>query len=252
MPSGWTRWIFEQFDFPFTVVYAPTLDAGDLASKFDVIVFVSGAIPAARGAGGGGRGGGGGQGFSVNPESSAVEYRAQIGNIELTKTIPQLRKFLESGGSIITIGSSSSLATHLGLPVANALVERTADGSERPLTSDKFYVPGSLLQAQVDTTQPLAYGLPEKLDVFFDNSPVFRLKPDAMRAGLRPVAWFASDQSLRSGWAWGQKYLQDGVAVIDASVGKGKLIHVRARDRVSGATSRHIQVPLQRALFESR
>jgi hypothetical protein len=51
MPSGWTRWIFEQFDFPFTVVYAPTLDAGDLASKFDVIVFVSGAIPAARGAG---------------------------------------------------------------------------------------------------------------------------------------------------------------------------------------------------------
>mgnify|MGYP000858272119 CR=1 FL=1 len=27
----------------------------------------------------------------------------------------------------------------------------------------------------------------------------------------------------RDGWAWGQKYLQDGVAVIEAPVGKGKL-----------------------------
>jgi hypothetical protein len=224
MPSGWTRWIFEQFDFPFTVVFPQTLDAGDLASKFDVIVFVTGAIPAREGGGPGGRGGGGGGGgFGVNPDTVPAEYKAQLGSVSISRTVPQLRKFLEAGGSIITIGSSSSLATHLGLPVGSALVERTADGSERTLTSDKFYVPGSILQVQVDTKEPLAYGLPEKLDVFFDNSPVFRLRPDAMRAGTRPVAWFATDHPLRSGWAWGQKYLQDGVAAIDASVGKGRL-----------------------------
>ena len=45
-----------------------------------------------------------------------------------------------------------------------------------------------------------------------------------MRTGLRPVAWFSSDAPLRSGWAWGQKYLQDGVVVIDAPVGKGRLL----------------------------
>jgi hypothetical protein len=33
MPSGWTRWLIEQFEFPFTVVYPQTLDAGDLASR---------------------------------------------------------------------------------------------------------------------------------------------------------------------------------------------------------------------------
>src|SRR5262245_50258690 len=27
MPSGWTRWILEQFEFPFTVIYPQTLDA---------------------------------------------------------------------------------------------------------------------------------------------------------------------------------------------------------------------------------
>ena len=37
MPSGWTRWLFEQFEFPFELVYPQTLDAGDLNAKFDAI-----------------------------------------------------------------------------------------------------------------------------------------------------------------------------------------------------------------------
>ena len=45
MPSGWIRWIMEQYHFPATVIYAKDIDSGDLRSKFDVIVFVGGAIP---------------------------------------------------------------------------------------------------------------------------------------------------------------------------------------------------------------
>ena len=45
MPSGWTRWLFEQYQFPFEVVYPQTLDAGNLNAKFDVLVFVDGGIP---------------------------------------------------------------------------------------------------------------------------------------------------------------------------------------------------------------
>jgi len=59
--------------------------------------------------------------------------------------------------------------------------------------------------------------------MFFDNSPVFRLLPDAAQKGIKPVAWFDSDKPLRSGWAWGESYLQGGVAVIDAPVGNGRL-----------------------------
>ena len=55
MPSGWTRFILEQFEFPFERVYAPQLDAGGLNAKYDVLIFVTGAIP---GAGGARRGGG--------------------------------------------------------------------------------------------------------------------------------------------------------------------------------------------------
>ena len=64
----------------------------------------------------------------------------------------------------------------------------------------------------------------ESADVFFDNSPVFRLRPDAALKGLRPVAWFDSKKPLRSGWAWGEAYLEQGTAIVDATVGKGKLV----------------------------
>jgi hypothetical protein len=224
MPSGWTRWLLEQFEFPFTVVYPQTLDAGDLAAKFDVLIFVGGAIPArdARG----GRGGGEDEvpfGRMISPEEVPEEFRGWMGNVTVGKTVPQLRKFLEGGGAILTVGSSTNMGYHADLPIANALVERSPEGAERPLSRDKMYIPGSLLQVSVDNTNPLAYGMPEKIDVFFDNSPVFRLKPEASLKGVKPVAWFSSDKPLHSGWAWGQKYLQDGVAVIEAQVGKGKL-----------------------------
>src|SRR5207245_10982383 len=121
---------------------------------------------------------------------------------------------VEEGGTIISVGACTSLARHLGLAITSHLV---LDG--KPLARTQFYVPGSVLSARVDTTRPVAWGMPERVDVFFEESPVFDLAPDTSRVRLRPVAWFDSDRPLRSGWAWGQQYLKDGVAVGEAPVG---------------------------------
>ncbi len=59
--------------------------------------------------------------------------------------------------------------------------------------------------------------------MFFDNDPVFKLAADAPANGPRRVAWFADAAPLRSGWAWGQQYLDKGVAIIETNVGKGRL-----------------------------
>ncbi|MGE5102077.1 MAG: peptidase, partial [Deltaproteobacteria bacterium] len=75
----------------------------------------------------------------------------------------------------------------------------------------------------VDTKDPVAAGMPAQADVFFDNDPVFRLKPDAALKGTRAIAWFDTSTPLRSGWAWGQNYLEGGAAAVEASVGKGKV-----------------------------
>ena len=63
----------------------------------------------------------------------------------------------------------------------------------------------------------------DTVDFFFENDPSFKLKLDAQAKGDKPVAWFDSDKPLRSGWGWGQGYLKDSVAVVDAQVGKGRL-----------------------------
>ena len=221
IPSGWTRWLFEQYEFPFQVVYPQTLDAGDLKSKFDVLVFADGAFRSASG--GGGRGGGGG-GRGGDPESIPEEYRATTGRISLDKTMPQLKRFVESGGSIVTIGSSTGIAESLGLPVKNYLTEKGPDGRDRQLPREKFYIPGSLLKANIDNTNPLAYGMPSQVDVFYDNSPVFRLEPNAELKKTSAVAWFTGSETLDSGWAWGQQYLDGGTAVAEASVGEGHVV----------------------------
>jgi hypothetical protein len=220
MPSGWTRWIFEQFEFPSKVVYPQELDAGNLAQNYDVLVLTDGAMRVP----GTGRGGEGFFGRQPKPEGIPADYRSWLGRITPEKTVPQIRQFVEVGGAVVTIGSTtSSLSSYLDLPVTSALTEHTADGKERPLPSEKFYIPGSLLTVSVDNDNPLAYGMPNQLDVFFDNSPVFRLKPDAALKGTSPVAWFASGTPLHSGWAWGQQYLDGGVAVAAASLGAGKV-----------------------------
>ena len=107
--------------------------------------------------------------------------------------------------------------------MTNALVEKNAAGVERPLPGDKYYVPGSILRVQVDTSASIDAGLPRNLDVFFDNSPAFRLGSDAAAKGLRPLAWFPNATPLRSGWAWGESYLDGAVEAAEASIGKGKL-----------------------------
>ncbi|HET7694670.1 MAG TPA: M14 metallopeptidase family protein [Vicinamibacterales bacterium] len=226
MESGWTRWILEQFQFPFARVFAPELDAGNLNAKYDVLIFPSGAIPAPPSPAGGrppagsGQTGRGGGAAGPDPQTIPAEYRSQLGRVTTDKTIPQIRAFAENGGTVVAISDAAmNLAAQLKLPVENHLVE-----NGEPLPASTYFVPGSVLAARVDTSHPLAAGMKERTDVFFDNSPVFKLAPGAEAAGVRAFARFDSAAPLRSGWAWGQKYLDGGILAIEARLGKGRVI----------------------------
>ncbi len=221
MPSGWTRLLFEQFGFDFDVVFPPQLDAGGLRAKYDVIVFPSGAIPRASG----GDGGSGGYSAVREPAQSEMppEYRGRSGRFTAAKTVPALRAFLEAGGVIVTVGTSANLAYHLDLPVRNALVETGGPRRDQPLSREKYFVPGSILRLSLDPSAPATAGMEREADIYFDSSHVFRLAPEAVKAGLRPLGWFSSAAPLRSGWAWGQHHLKDGVTAFEAPVGQGRV-----------------------------
>lgn len=207
MESGWIRWILEQFEFPYRLVFPPELDAGSLDTFADVLILPSGALGAGR---------------PIAPTDVPAEFRSRLGQISQDRTVPQLRRFLERGGRVVAIGDSTDLAEMLGLPVADALVERRDGAEPRPLPRTQFYIPGSLLEVRLDPALPVTFGLPERLDVMFYRSPAFRIPADDPRAPAR-IAWYDSPTPLRSGWAWGQERLEGTVAMAEASVGKGRL-----------------------------
>ena len=173
MASGWTRYVLDKFEFPYTVVSEDAFTQGDLARSFDVLIFV---------------------------------------NDTITSSVAAVRAFLQDGGTLLAIGRSTDIGSRLELPISNPLAG---------LNRRDFYVPGSLLQASVDNRNPLAYGMPDRADFFFDNSPAFRINPS--NKDLKVVAWYDSSAPLRSGWAWGQQHLNGSGAVVEASAGKGKL-----------------------------
>ena len=197
MPSGWTRWLLEQFEFPFEVVFPQALDAGNLSSKYDVIIFpvgpsrlpdVAAAAAAARqpsaaaaarrrrpvaAAGGAWRG------------NIPAEYQAQLGAYTAAQTCPQLKKFLEDGGTILAVGrSSTNLAELLDLPVGNHLVERTPGRDVAAAAAEKFYVPGSVLRVAVDTTRAArARASPSRSTCSSTTARCSELGPDAGAEG---------------------------------------------------------------------
>ncbi len=256
MPVGWTRLIFKDFEFPFVEdsandVFAPDINAGNLRAKYDVLVFNNVGMGGAGGRGGGrggggaaaepppggggagavavaiaggGRGGGRGAGagdqaqdpadFRKRPfEPLPEKYAKRQGQIS-ADGVAALKQFVQDGGTIVAIGSAASQAIGVfGLPLEDHVtVGRT-----------EYYVPGSILRIQLDPKNPIAHGYGDQTDIFFDNSPVWHLKGSG-DANLHVVGWFNSPEPLRSGWAWGQKFLDKGVQIAEASVGKGRVV----------------------------
>lgn len=212
MPTGWTRLILENFEYPYSVVYPPEIDAGNLKAKYDVLVFPTGMFT------GGGRGMGGGFGGGGN-QNIPAQYQNELGSVTVDNSVPAIKAFLEAGGRVVAIGSSTGLGAAMGLPISNYLV----DENGRNYPREKYYIPGSLLQVKVDTSLTIATGMAERPSVMFDNSPVMKLGSNASSLGIRALATFDTDKPLTSGWAWGQELLKGGAAMVEAPMGKGTL-----------------------------
>jgi hypothetical protein len=209
-PSGWTRWLLERYGFRFDLIYSQGIDAGDLRSRYDVVILTDDAVLNARDT------------MEGLADRLPPEYRSMTGTLTSARSLPQLKRFVEEGGTLIAVGNSTAIGAELGLPISSALVQGNGEAA-RPLTSEQYYVPGSVLRVSVDNSTPLGYGFEPEVDLFFDKSPVFRLTGHAAGTANR-VAWFSSAAPLRSGWAWGQKFLENGVAVVDARLGKGRVL----------------------------
>ena len=135
-----------------------------------------------------------------------------------------------------------NLAAHFKLPIENHLVENGA-----PLPRAKFFVPGSVLTAHRSTSaHPLAAGMSRAHRLLLRQQPGVQARPGRRRRRRPRDRAFDSPTPLRSGWAWGQKYLDGGVIAVEATVGKGRVRALRPRDPAARAAARHVQAAVQR------
>lgn len=198
MDAGWTRWILEQHEFPYTWVRHADLRAPNLIDRFDVILFAE-MTPAqiVRGL----------QGRNVRPE-----YRGGIGD----EGVRNLRDFVQRGGTVITIGNAARFAIeHLGAPFENVL---------EGLDADTFFCPGSILRVAVDTQHPIGYGLPEEADAMFINNGAYVPTAAFPSVSTAVVARYPQGTLLRSGWIIGEDRLRGRGAVLEAAMGRGRVI----------------------------
>jgi zinc carboxypeptidase len=203
---NWTQWLFDTFGIKYTMLQPADLAAGNLASKFDVLVLANGVGGGGRGAGGGGAGGGrGGRGGRGGAAPS--------GPTDIAHAVDE---FVRGGGTVLSWGAgAANIAQALQLPVQSTTVG---------LSRRDYFTGTSIMQVQVDDAHPVMAGMPERADVTVNQPPAFTTS--AGFAGA-VIAKFPADASpLRSGFITngGDKYLKGYAAALDVKLGDGHVV----------------------------
>jgi hypothetical protein len=199
MDEGWTRWVLDQAEcWQYSSLEDKEVRAGNLRAKFDAII-----IP------------------DHSPRALMEGYRKGTMPEELTgglgaEGVRALTEFVEAGGTLVFLNRASDFAINqLKLPVRDV-----TEG----LKETEFYVPGSILRTELDTSHPVAGGMPRESIAWVEDSPVFELADAKESARVRVVARYpASADPLLSGWLLGAEKLKGKAALVEITQGKGRV-----------------------------
>ena len=206
MDEGWTRWVFDTWAIPYLPVVDSVVRRGRLKERFDVIVLPD---QSPRGI----------------VEGLAARYPPPYPGGVGSEGVQALRQFVVDGGTLVAFNDASRFAIQsLLLPVRNVL-EGVAD--------DDFFAPGSLFRIDLDAAHPLAQGMPPQTAAWFESGPAFDVLDSAT---VRVVARYPADPAdvLLSGWVLRPERVAGRGALVEARVGKGRVILFGFRPQYRG------------------
>ncbi|MDB6046657.1 MAG: peptidase [Gammaproteobacteria bacterium] len=213
---GWVRYAFDQLETPYDLIYKDQVRKGHLHSSYDVIIIPS-------------------QGRSAQSlvydlemhgkplpytKTAQFKYLGAYGASEDIRGgmglegLLELRKFVEAGGTLITLGEASTVPPEFGI----------TPSIEVSRTTQKFYAPGPIVQAKIVKPQsPIFYG-------YADAETTVRWATNAlMQVKLRDkdkvlMEFPGGDKSVLSGVMRGAEEVKDRPAIIDMPVGAGQVV----------------------------
>ena len=166
------------------------------------------------------------------------EYTGGVGR----EGVENLKKFVEAGGTLVFLNRASNFAIReFRLPIFDVTLG---------LARKDFYIPGSILRTEIDTTHPIAKGMPKESIAWFESGPAFELYSGWAATGTSlPTPWqlikredihiiarYPSDpmKILLSGWALGAEKIAGKAALVEVTIGKGKIILFGFRPQYRG------------------
>ena len=237
MDAGWIRLLLETYGFDYHLLTDAEVRAGRLHERFDVILLPDQGAGQIRN---------GRQKGTIHPNYVGGVTQAGVEN---------LIEFARKGGTLVSNKNSNDLlVTELRLPVRNAL-----SGVSR----NDFNIPGSILRMHYEDDHPLAFGLASDGVAYFAagargyelvteellhdeaEEKAARAEGDQGQRGgqggaagqqasaeddydmdieVSVAARYPEKPLLISGWQVGEENLQGKAAVLDASIGDGKIV----------------------------
>ncbi|NOZ47020.1 MAG: hypothetical protein GXO79_09590 [Chlorobi bacterium] len=216
MDAGWTRYVFDSYGIKYTVIHPEDFEKLDL-TKFNIIIFpnsnksviLEGKYKKADG--------------QYSPTHYPPEFTKGIGKDGVKK----IMEFVNKGGEIISWGSSTGLFT--GLMSEEYKKGETLEyelpfkNISKNMQKKGLYCPGSLVKVELDNNLPIAYGMPDEINVFYRGNPVFKTSLPYFDMDRKVIAKFPEKGILTSGYIEKEELLGNKAAAISIDKGKGKL-----------------------------
>ncbi len=212
MDEGWTRWLLEQYEFPFKNVTDAEVRAGELRSNFDVLI-----IPSMSGE------------QIVHGNKKGTVPPQYVGGISVAG-VGNIKAFVEQGGTLVTLRQGCFFALNeLGLPVNDALKGlrppgRRYGGPPPKAGEVRFACPGSVLRMDFNPKHPVAYGMPEEAPAMFYQGTAFNIVPSFASESPRVISKYPNADLLMSGYLRGEEHLVNKAAAVEVPVGTGRVI----------------------------
>jgi hypothetical protein len=213
---GWVRYAFDHYETPYDLIYKERIKQGNLRDAYDVIVIPNQGRSAK------------GLVYDLAPKKKPLAYTKTsefkyLGDYGTSEEITggmglegvlELRKFVEQGGLLITLGEASAFPAEFG-------ITRTIDAG-RPST--QFYAPGPIVQATIlQPTNPIFYGYTEKtIPVRYANGP-FLTVPRVDRKQVL-MQFPGGDDNVLSGLMKGANEIKNKPAIVNVPVGQGRVL----------------------------
>lgn len=227
MDAGWTRYLFDKYHIPYTVLHPDQFEKTDFKGRFDVVVLPNDSKNVLLN-------GTGGSSNSYYMNRYAPEYSKGMGK----KGLEKLMGFVNSGGKVVSWGSSTALFEgKLNLPVPETGKHKKQDNPQEKetfvlpfhdissqLRNKGLYIPGSLVKIQLIQAHPLTLGLPREIGVFSRGRPVFTTSIPYFDMDRRVIATYPEKNILMSGYAEKPELLGNKTAIVWVRKGKGQLV----------------------------